>query len=197
MRIIVICPPLIHFSKLEQYYIIREVIAEISGSRRDFFTHNFENIRNLFKLKVVKVSLNNGLEVVKEYDKLIIKFSEEPKPVPEPIVVEEDRSRVVWGDYRFSFKLLKKLPNRFSNDPLTVCLDADKVKNPFVIRVVNLAAMLEWKFPKMKVSTARVARVKLLTRPKAVAKARTKARPPYVFTDSAQRGINSLTEMVL
>ena len=48
--------------------------------------------------------------------------------------MEEDRSRVVWGDYRFSFKLLKVLPNRFSNDPLTVCLDADKVKNPFVIR---------------------------------------------------------------
>ena len=134
-KVILSLPPLIHFSKLEQYYIIREVIAEISGSRRDFFAHNFENIRNLFAATgSKKVSLNNGLEVVKEYDKLIIKFSEEPKPVPEPIVVEEDRSRVVWGDYRFSFKLLKVLPNRFSNDPLTVCLDADKIKYPFVIR---------------------------------------------------------------
>jgi len=124
-----------HFSKLEQYYIIREVIAEISGSIRDFFAHNFENIINLYSAEgSKKVSLNNGIEAVKEYDKLIIRFSEESQPIPEPIVVEEDRSRVVWGDYRFSFKVLKILPNYFSRDPLTVYIDADKIKYPFVIR---------------------------------------------------------------
>ena len=134
-KVILSLPPIIHFSKLEQYYIIREVIAEISGSRRDFFAHNFENIINLYSAEgSKKVSLNNGLEVVKEYDKLIIKFSEESQPIPEPIVVEEDRSRVVWGDYRFSFKVLKVLPNCFSRDPLTVYIDADKIKYPFVIR---------------------------------------------------------------
>ncbi|MBP9038191.1 MAG: tRNA lysidine(34) synthetase TilS [Candidatus Syntrophosphaera sp.] len=134
-KVILSLSALKHFSKLEQYYIIREVIAEISGSRRDFFAHNFENIINLYSAEgSKKVSLNNGIEAVKEYDKLIIKFSEESQPIPEPIVVEEDRSRVVWGDYRFSFKVLKVLPNCFSRDPLTVYIDADKIKYPFVIR---------------------------------------------------------------
>ncbi|MDD5624472.1 MAG: tRNA lysidine(34) synthetase TilS [Candidatus Cloacimonetes bacterium] len=134
-KVILSLPVLKHYSKLEQYYILREVIAEISGSRRDFFAHNFENIRSLFETDgSKKVSLNNGLEACKQYNELIIRHSEEPLLVPEPIVVEEDRSRVVWGDYRFSFKLLKVLPDRYSNDPLKVYLDADKIKYPFVIR---------------------------------------------------------------
>ncbi|HOZ01141.1 MAG TPA: tRNA lysidine(34) synthetase TilS, partial [Candidatus Syntrophosphaera sp.] len=42
--------------------------------------------------------------------------------------------RAVWGDYRFSFKILKVLPEHRLEDGDHVYLDADKVHFPFTIR---------------------------------------------------------------
>ena len=55
----------------------------------------------------------------------------------------------------------------------------------------------EWKLLVIKSSTTRLARVRDSTRPKAVAKASTKARPPYVLTEEHRKGIRSLILMDL
>jgi len=70
----------------------------------------------------------------KVYAELSLELESEAPPVPEPVVVTEDRARAVWGDHRFTFKLLKVLPTRRDEDALNVYLDADKINWPFNIR---------------------------------------------------------------
>lgn len=122
-------------SRLEQYYILKNVVSELSGSSQDFFHHNFEDLRGLLGSDGSReLNLGSGLRARRQYRRLILAQSAKDNPVPEPYTVEEDRSRAVWGEYRFSFKILRVKPGYHTADPLCAYLDADKVRWPITIR---------------------------------------------------------------
>ncbi len=128
-------PRLLRQTRLEQYYVLREVVETVSGTGRDFFQHNFEEVMALGASNGSKyVRLQNGVYALKEYDELIISGSPPPDEPLEPYTVEEERSRAVYGDYRFSFKILRVLPARREEGGFKVYLDADKINFPFTIR---------------------------------------------------------------
>ncbi|NLW19541.1 MAG: tRNA lysidine(34) synthetase TilS [Candidatus Cloacimonetes bacterium] len=134
-RITLSLPEFERCSRLERWYILREFTSQLSGSERDFFSYNFQELLNLLEAQGSKyVPLGRGLRAVKVYDRLILEADEMPEPVPEELSIGEDRSRAVWGDYRFSFKLLKVLPAQREEGPLQVYLDADKISFPLVVR---------------------------------------------------------------
>lgn len=128
-------PLLLKASRLEQYYILKSVVSALSGSEQDFFVQSFEELRSLLTASGSKsLKLGNGLQIRKLYNELVIAQASDPEKVPEPFTVEEDRSRAVWGNYRFSFKVLRVLPVHREEDKHNVYLDADKVIYPFTIR---------------------------------------------------------------
>ncbi|MBW6514864.1 MAG: tRNA lysidine(34) synthetase TilS [Candidatus Syntrophosphaera sp.] len=134
-RVVLSLPVLRRYGRLEQYYVLREALVSIAGTERDFFLHNFEELRGLMDSAGSKyILLNNGVTARKQYDELIIAESQPPREVPEPYSVEEDRSRAVYGEFRFSFKILKVLPAQRHEDRFNVYLDADKISFPFKIR---------------------------------------------------------------
>lgn len=128
-------PVLRKLGRLEQFYVLKGLVSSLSGTERDFFQHNFEDIRALMEAQGSKyIALNRRLCVRKQYDELIIARMAPIEELAPPYVVEEDRSRAVWGDYRFSFKILKVLQEHRLEDGDHVYLDADKVHFPFTIR---------------------------------------------------------------
>lgn len=128
-------PRLMRLGRLEQYYVLKDVVAAVSGTEKDFFQHNFDEVLALGGSSGSKyVRLHNGVYVRKEYRELIISTARPQEAPPEPYVVDEERSRAVYGDYRFSFKILRVLPSRREESDFKVYLDADKVKFPFTIR---------------------------------------------------------------
>ncbi len=134
-RITLSLPEFERCGRLERWYILREFTSQLSGSERDLFSYNFQELMNLLDSQGSKyVPLGRGLRAVKVYDRLILEPDEEPELAPEELSIGEDRSRAVWGDYRFSFKLLKVLPTQLEEDPLQVFLDADKISFPLRIR---------------------------------------------------------------
>lgn len=128
-------PALRRCTRGEQYHVLKELTRALSGSGRDFFSRNFEDILGLMDAEGSKyIRLGRGLIARKVYDELSLEKDGGASALPEPVVVTEDRSRAVWGDHRFSFKLLKVLPPRRDEDRHNVYLDADKLNWPFSIR---------------------------------------------------------------
>jgi tRNA(Ile)-lysidine synthase len=120
---------------VEQYYVIKAAMASIGASEQDFFMHGFEEIIRLTASSGSKqTKLGNKVFVRKQYRELTLSSAEFVVSIPEPLSVEEDRSRAVYGDYRFSFKILKVLPKKRDEGGFRVYLDADKVRFPFTIR---------------------------------------------------------------
>ena len=134
-RITVSIPAFRRCTRLEQYHIMKELTRALSGSGRDFFIRHFQDILDLLESGGSKqIQLGRGLIARKVYTELSLERASVAAPVPEPVVVTEDRARAVWGDHRFTFKLLKVLPPRREEDALNVYLDADKINWPFSIR---------------------------------------------------------------
>jgi tRNA(Ile)-lysidine synthase len=128
-------PILLKYSNLEQYYILKEVANLLTGKQKDFFQHNFRDIQDLTGSQGSKqIQIGSNLTVSKEYEELSIALFSPETEAPEPYTVEEDRSRAVYGGFRFSFKYLKVLPHDRDEDEYNVYLDADKIGYPFVIR---------------------------------------------------------------
>ncbi|HNT52284.1 MAG TPA: tRNA lysidine(34) synthetase TilS [Candidatus Syntrophosphaera sp.] len=128
-------PVLLKHSKLEQYYLLKSVIKTLCGSDRDFFQSSFEQIHSILSSAGSKqLRLNNGLYVKKQYQELLIGSAAPNLPAPEPFSVDEDRSLAVYGNYRFSFKMLRVLPRERDDDRHRVYLDADQIRFPFTIR---------------------------------------------------------------
>jgi len=122
-------------SRVEQYYVIKAAMASIGASEQDFFMHGFEEIIRLTASSGSKqTKLGNKVFVRKQYRELTLSSAEFVVSIPEPLSVEEDRCRAVYGDYRFSFKILKVLPKKRDEGGFRVYLDADKVRFPFTIR---------------------------------------------------------------
>lgn len=134
-RVTLSLPAFQRCNRLEQYYLLKELVCVLSGSSRDFFSRNFQDILDLLESGGSKyIRLGKGLIARKVYDELSLEKESEAAPIPEPVSIAEDRALVVWGDYRFSFKLLKVLPPKREEDPYNVYMDADKVRFPFSIR---------------------------------------------------------------
>lgn len=134
-RISISIPAFKRCTRLEQYYALKELTRALSGSGRDFGSRHFQDILDLLESGGSKqIQLGRGLIARKVYTELSLERASVAAPVPEPVVVTEDRARAVWGDHRFTFKLLKVLPPQREEDALHVYLDADKVDWPLRIR---------------------------------------------------------------
>lgn len=121
--------------RVEQYYLLRKAAELVTGSDRDFFQQSFEEIMALQAAEGSRQArLGGGIYARKQYDELVLSAVELAEPAPEPYSVDENRSRAVYGNYRFSFKLLRVLPEHRMEDGHQVYLDADKINFPFTIR---------------------------------------------------------------
>jgi tRNA(Ile)-lysidine synthetase-like protein len=73
--------------------------------------------------------------VQKQYEQLIFSNEERARNVPsEPMLLEEDRARAVYLDYRFTFKNIKVLPGGRDHDKATIYVDQDKIAGALMIR---------------------------------------------------------------
>lgn len=123
-------------SRSEQYYVLKLAYALVSGTEADFWAHSFSSVMALLSGGGTKTTrLHHGICVTRQYGELILHRETEPVPEPEALLVEEDRARAVYLDYRFSFRYLKVLPRLSYMDAYTVIIDADKISYPFSIRV--------------------------------------------------------------
>lgn len=137
-RIVLDLPKLEKLSAIEQFYLLEAVYYGISGLCRDFFWHSFEEIRALYQAEGSKeITLKNDVLVRKIYQELQFYRSSsmpEIEPEEENQLIEEDRSRTVFMDKRFTFKHIKVLPSETNIDPKIVYLDTDKLDYPLVLR---------------------------------------------------------------
>lgn len=136
-RIVLKLKGLTNLSSIEQFYTLRRVYSLLSETEQDFYWHSFGDIRELYGEEGSKETmLQKGIRVERRYEELIFYTALDnlASPPPEPVIVEEDRSRVVWGNMRFSFKHIRVLPKHDEIDRHNIYLDADKVVFPLVIR---------------------------------------------------------------
>ncbi|HNX37455.1 MAG TPA: tRNA lysidine(34) synthetase TilS [Candidatus Cloacimonadota bacterium] len=122
--------------EIEQYYVLKKVVTALSGTDRDFFWHSFEEILGLYSGGGSKfTTLQHGITVRKVYQELHFSNVIATKEVvQEPLVLDEDRNRAVFLNYRFSFKYLKVVPKNLFENPNIIYLDADKIEFPITIR---------------------------------------------------------------
>lgn len=123
--------------EIEQYYVLKRVYSSLTGRDQDFFWHSFESVMTLLDSGGSKQTvLQHDLNVYKQYDELIFSLPETPgqETKAEALILEEDRARAVFMDYRFSFKYIKVLPRDWAEDRHVVYLDSDKICFPITIR---------------------------------------------------------------
>jgi len=122
-------------ARVEVYYLLKLAYCSVCGQQQDFFYHSFEDLLQLMQGSgSASIALQNGVTAQREYERLSF-YTEAAEPgVPEEVSVEEDRARVVYGAYRFSFRHLKLLPREPGLDSFSVVLDADKLQWPLHIR---------------------------------------------------------------
>ncbi len=134
-RTVLSLPELLKLSRVEQYYILKRLILSLGGSGRDFFHHSFDGIMQLAGSKGSSHRrLKSDLTVRKQYQRLIFVNGTGTESKPEPLLVEQDRSRAVYGDFRFHFRQLRVLPLHRDNDRFKVYLDAGRISYPITIR---------------------------------------------------------------
>lgn len=123
---------------IEQYYILRMAYQALSGVEQDFMRHSFLEIKGILQAEGSKyISLPRGIIVKKQYQELV--FSKVPSDIrsetSESYILDTERNRAVYMDYRFSFKYLKVLPENYRElAPFTIFIDADKLKGTLAIR---------------------------------------------------------------
>lgn len=122
-------------SRIELYYLMKLAYASISGVPRDFFYHHFEELQGIMQGGgSVMIRLLNQVVVYREYGRLSFEPEAEQQDLPEPVYIEEDRARVVYGSFRFCFRHLRVLPRRPDYDRYSIVIDADRITWPLVIR---------------------------------------------------------------
>ncbi|MDP2172289.1 MAG: tRNA lysidine(34) synthetase TilS [Candidatus Cloacimonadaceae bacterium] len=127
---------LMALNSIERYYLLRLAYSSLSGNEADFFRHSYASIIALLDSKGSKeLSLAHGVIVRKQYQELHLTLETgDEKHDEEPLIVEEDRTRVVYLDHRFSFKHLRVLPRVGEYDKNVIVLDSDKISFPIQIR---------------------------------------------------------------
>ena len=122
-----------------RFYIFRKVFKELSGSEKDFYHQNFEEIESIIESDGSKmVMLPKKIIVLKEYDAL--KFFPEKSfkkvDLNNSKKISSLRHLFTFEDYRISMKIYKKLPKKryLFEDKNIVYLDLDKTSFPLIIR---------------------------------------------------------------
>jgi len=137
-RTVLSCPLLIKLSKIERYYLLRNVFIKVCDDDNDFFAVHYQAIDNILATKGSKcIYLPKNIVVIKQYEELIIQVGDIKKNTePEPMIIDTDRTMAVYGNYRFSFKYLKVQPkdHKLADGQEQIIIDADKVNFPFMIR---------------------------------------------------------------
>ncbi len=133
-------PLLTALSPLEQYYCCKEAYRMVCGSEQDFYRKAMHSITALFQSRGSKiVQLKNGVSVIRQYDQL--KFSQSEHQVDQDgikqAVINEERSRLVFLNYRFFIRRIKILPKGALEvrDKREVILDENKITYPLRIRI--------------------------------------------------------------
>jgi len=123
-------------NRMEQYYVLKLAYTAVSNIEQDFFWHNLAEIQALYDAEGSKyIRCQNGITVQKQYEQLIFSNEERARNVPsEPMLLEEDRARAVYLDYRFTFKNIKVLPGGRDHDKATIYIDQDKIVGALTIR---------------------------------------------------------------
>jgi tRNA(Ile)-lysidine synthase len=122
-----------------RYYLYRLAYQNFTGTDKDFYSANFEEIEAILDANGSKcVDLPHDIVVLKEYEELIF--------APKQILDNENqdnskeidriRNRTTFEDYRIIMKKLKKLPKTkyLYEDKYTAYLDLDKLQFPIIIR---------------------------------------------------------------
>ncbi len=136
-RIVLNLKGLSNLSSIEQFYTLRRAYSLLSGTEQDFYWHSLTDIQALYGSDGSKESaLQKGIRVERRYEELYLYTPQDSLAVPPPeaVTVEEDRSRAVWGNMRFSFKHIKVLPKHEEYGKHCIYLDAEKVVFPIIIR---------------------------------------------------------------
>jgi len=128
---------LMELSPLEQYYCCKEVYRMICGTEQDFYRKTMTTIRNLYHADGSKiVRLRNKVSVIRQYDQLVFGLEEKEDEEIQPIVVDEERSRIVFMNYRFFFRRIKVLPKHAldERDKWEIILDENQIVYPLMLR---------------------------------------------------------------
>jgi tRNA(Ile)-lysidine synthase len=134
-RIVLSLPGLAKLPRIQQYYVLRLALGAVCGSEHDFFRHSFDEVMRLAGSQGSKETrLASGATIRRQYDRLLLAAGEQKTEIPEPYIVDADRSRAVYGRLRFSFRTLKVLPQERLEDGYNVYLDAERICHPFTIR---------------------------------------------------------------
>ncbi|MDY0152010.1 MAG: tRNA lysidine(34) synthetase TilS [Candidatus Cloacimonas sp.] len=137
-RIMMDIPALIKLRAVERYYIYRMAFCHITKQESDFMGAHSEAIDDILESRGSKqLALSQGVQVKKIYADLFFYGKEEgDAPEAEALEINSDRSRAVYGNYRFSFKYLRVFPKEpeIALPDHYVLLDADKIALPFSVR---------------------------------------------------------------
>ena len=122
-----------------RFYIYRLAFAELSGSGKDFYQNNFDEIESILdSLGSKEVMLPKNIIVLKEYN--ILKFCD--KKNIERVdsknfkKLSSLRHKFTFENYRISMKHVKSLPKKryLHEDKNIIYIDLDKTSFPMIIR---------------------------------------------------------------
>lgn len=125
--------------EIESYYCLKHIFAMAAGTNNDFFMNTYSEIIRIMHSDGSKEKiLSHQVLIRKQYEELMIINTRgiELEERPEPLVIEEDRTRAVYQNFRFTFKHLKVIPKEADGAHVipTVIIDAEKIRFPFSIR---------------------------------------------------------------
>lgn len=132
---------------LLQRYVIRRVLEQLAGKRKDLTREHLESVRELFEKQVGKsVCLPYGITAVRGYETLRLEkqgvhLKEERKrksgeevPIPVPAGWEEEKSLAFAESPVTIVKKTSVFPERIEEKKYTKCFDCDKIKDGLVLR---------------------------------------------------------------
>lgn len=132
---------------LLQRYVIRRVLEQLAGKRKDLTREHLESVRELFEKQVGKsVCLPYGITAVRGYETLRLEkqgvhLKEERKrksgeevPIPVPAGWEEEKSLTFAENPVTIVKKTSVFPERIEEKKYTKCFDCDKIKDGLVLR---------------------------------------------------------------
>ena len=132
---------------LLQRYVIRRVLEQLAGKRKDLTREHLESVRELFEKQVGKsVCLPYGITAVRGYETLRLEkqgvhLKEERKrksgeevPIPVPAGWKEEKSLAFAENPVTIVKKTSVFPERIEEKKYTKCFDCDKIKDGLVLR---------------------------------------------------------------
>jgi len=125
--------------RIIRFSIYKHIFSEITGSAKDFYTTNFEELESIFNSEGSKrVQLPNNLVAIKKYNTIEFKLEEASAPEENESQKEINAKKnyTVFADYRIGFNKLKNQNevNFKTKDTSEEYFDFDKISFPISIR---------------------------------------------------------------